>query len=127
MIKKILIVEDEDDVFELLNTIFNDPVDYEVFWAKDGHEALKIAQVEKPAMILLDVLLPGLSGYEVCRLIKSNPALSSVRVLMLSGMTQYQDYQKAQEAGADDFIAKPFSSNTLLKKVEELLTDNRKG
>jgi len=127
MIKKILIVEDEDDIFELLNAIFSNSVDYEVLWAKDGHEALKIAQVENPAIILLDVQLPGLSGYEVCRLIKSNPALSNVRILMLSGMTQYQDCQKAQEAGADDYVTKPFSSYTLLNKVEELLTCNGKG
>lgn len=122
MIRKILLVEDEDDVFELLSAIFNDPMNYEVLWAKDGYEALKITLDENPAVILLDVQLPGLNGYEVCRSIKSNPTLSNVKILMLSGMTQYQDYQKAQEAGADDYITKPFSSNTLLKKVEDLLS-----
>lgn len=126
MIKRILLVEDEDDIFELLNAIFNDSMEYEVLWAKSGFEALKIARDENPIVILLDVQLPDISGYEVCRLIKSNPALSDVRVLMISGMTQYQDYQKAQEVGADDYITKPFSSNTLLKKVEELLTDEGK-
>ena len=127
MIMKILIVEDEDDVCELLKTIFNDHIGYEVLWAKDGHEAIKIARDENPAIILLDVQLPGLTGYEVCRSIKSNPALSNMRVLMLSGMTQYHDQQKAQEAGADEFIIKPFIPNALLEMVEELLNSNEEG
>lgn len=127
MITRILIVEDEDDILELLKTIFNDHLDYEVLCAKDGHEALKIARDENPAIILMDIQLPKNTGYEVCRSIKANPALSNARVLMLSGMTQYNDWQKAREAGADDYITKPFSSNTLLKKVKELLTRDEEG
>jgi DNA-binding response OmpR family regulator len=124
MIKKILIVEDEEDIVGLLDAIFGDLVDYEILYAKDGQEALNIARVDNPNIILLDIQLPGLNGYEVCRLIKSNWALSHIKVLLLSGMTQDSDWLKAQEADADDFIAKPFSSIALLEKVEELLRSN---
>jgi DNA-binding response OmpR family regulator len=127
MIKKILIVEDEEDIVGLLDAIFGDLVNYEILYAKGGQEALNIARVDNPDIILLDIQLPELNGYEVCRLIKSDPALSSTRVLMLSGMAQNHDWLKAQEAGADDYITKPFSSIELLEKVEGLLRSNKRN
>jgi two-component system alkaline phosphatase synthesis response regulator PhoP len=124
MIKKILEVEDEEDIVGLLCAIFSDFVNYETLYVTDGQQALNIARVNNPDIILLDIQLLELTGYEVCRLVKSVPALSHTKVLMLSGMTQDSDWLKAQEAGADDFIAKPFSSIALLEKVEELLRSN---
>jgi len=118
--KKILIVEDEEDVLELLCTILR--LDgYEVLCAKDGEEALSIARLDSQDIILLDIQLPKLNGYEVCKSVKSDAAMSHTKVLMISGMTQSFDRMKAREAGADDFITKPFSSAALLEKVEELL------
>lgn len=122
--KKILIVEDEEDVFELLSEIFDDFRDYGIFCARDGEEALRIVQVDNPDIILLDIQLPKLNGYEVCKSIKSDPTMSHTKVLMLSGMAQNSDRQKSQEAGADGFITKPFSSTELVGKVEELLRNN---
>ena len=124
MIKKILIVEDEEDIVGLLDAIFGELVNYKILYAKDGQEALNIARVDNPDIILLDIQLPGLNGYEVCKLLKSNWALSHIKVLMLSGMTQNYDWLKAQEAGVDDFIAKPFNTISLLEKVEKLLRSN---
>jgi two-component system alkaline phosphatase synthesis response regulator PhoP len=121
VIKKILIVEDEEDIIELLSAIFDDPGGYKVLCARDGEEALRIAQLNNPDIILLDILLPKLNGYQVCKLIKSDPAMSRAKILMLSGMVQTFDRLKALEAGADGYITKPFSSNTLVDKVEELL------
>ncbi len=121
MTKKILIVEDEEDVLELLSEIFGDLREYRVLCARDGEEALRIARGDKPDIILLDIQLPKMNGYEVCRSVKSDPAMSHTKVLMLSGMTQNSNRQKAQEAGADAYIAKPFSSIVLVEKVEELL------
>jgi len=121
--KKILIVEDEEYVLEMLSTIFR-LEGYIVLCAKDGEEALNIARVDNQDIILLDIQLPKLNGYEVCKSIKSDPAMSHTKVLMVSGMTQNFDRMKAQEAGADDYIAKPFSSIVLLEKVEELLRIN---
>ena len=90
----------------------------------DGEEALRIARVDNPDIILLDIQLPRLNGYEVCKSVKSDPTMSHTKVLMLSGMAQNSDRQKAQEAGADGYIAKPFSSIELLEKVEGLLRSN---
>ena len=121
MTKKILIVEDEADVLELLSEIFGELEDYRVLCAKDGEEALKMARLDNPDIILLDIQLPKMNGHEVCKSVKSDPAMSHIKVLMLSGMAQSSNQQKAQEAGADGYIAKPFSSIALVEKVEELL------
>ncbi len=122
--KKILIVEDEEDIIELLSAIFGDLGDYKVLYARDGEEALKIARVDNPDVILLDIQLPKLNGYKICKLIKSDPAMNHIKVLMLSGMAQNSDWLKAQETGADGYIVKPFSSTALIEKLEELLRSN---
>ena len=124
MTKKILIVEDEEDILELLSEVFSDLEDYRILCARDGEEAISIAQVDNPDIILLDIGLPKVNGYDVCKLVKSDPAMSHIKVLMLSGMAQNSDWQKAQEVGADGYIAKPFSSIALVEKVEELLRSN---
>lgn len=124
MNKKILIAEDEEDILELLSAIFGDLGDYEILYAKDGEETLRIARADNPGIILLDIQLPKLNGYEVCKLVKSDPTMSQTKVLMISGMAQNSDWQKAQEAGADRYVIKPFSSIELLEKVEELLKSN---
>jgi CheY-like chemotaxis protein len=121
MTKKILIVEDEEDIIELLSTIFDNIGDSTVFYARDGVEALRIARAHNPDIILLDIQLPRLSGYEVCESIKSDLAMSQIKVLMLSGMTQNSDFQKSYEAGANGYITKPFTSTMLIERVEELL------
>ncbi len=123
-IKKILIVEDEKDILELLLSVFDDFGDYRILSAMDGEEALRLARVDNPDIILLNIQLPRLNGYEVCKSIKSDPTMSHTKVLMLSGMAQNFDQQKAQEAGADGYITKPFSSIELLEKVEGLLRSN---
>ena len=123
-IKKILVVEDEKDILELLLSIFDDFGDYRILSAMDGEEALRLVRVDNPDMILLDIQLPRLNGYEVCKSVKSDPTMSRTKVLMLTGMTQNSDRQKAQEAGADGYITKPFSSIELLEKVEGLLRSN---
>ncbi len=124
MTKKILIVEDEEDILELLSEVFGDLEDYRILCARDGEEALWIAQVDNPDIILLDIGLPKVNGYDVCKLVKSDPAMSHIKVLMISGMAQNSDWQKAQEVGADGYITKPFSSIALVEKVEELLRSN---
>lgn len=121
---KLLIVEDEEDVIELLSTIFDNHGDYGVLYARDGEEALRIARADNPDIILLDVQLPKLNGFKVCQLIKSELVMSHTKVLMLSGMTQNSDYQKSREVGADGYITKPFTSIELIEKVEVLLRSN---
>jgi len=122
--KKILIVEDEKHIIELLCTIFDGLANYRTIYARDGQEALKLARINAPDIILLDIYLPELDGYEVCRFVKSDPTMSHTKVLMISGMAQNSDLLKAQEAGADDYITKPFISTALIEKVEALLGSN---
>ena len=122
--KRILIVEDEKDILELLLSVFDDSRDYRTLSATDGEEALKLARVDNPDIILLDIQLPTLNGYEVCKSVKSDQTMSSTKVFMLSGMTQNSDRQKAQEAGADGYIAKPFNPTELLETVEGLMRSN---
>ncbi|MFC2017670.1 response regulator transcription factor [Chloroflexota bacterium] len=121
MTKKILIAEDEEDIIELLSAILADSGDYEILYARDGEEALRIAGVDNPDIILLDVQLPKLNGYEVCKSVKSGSAMPHTKVLVMSGIVQNYDLLKAQEAGADGYITKPFSPTTLVEKVEALL------
>ena len=118
---RILIVEDEEDILELLFAIFDDLGDYRILCARDGEEALRIAREDNPDVILLDILLPKMNGCDVCKSVKSDPATSHAKVLMISGVVQNSNQQKAQEVGADAFIAKPFDSIVLVEKVEELL------
>ena len=124
MTKKILIVEDEEDILDLLSTIFDDHANYESLYARDGEEALRITRADNPDIILLDIQLPKLNGHEVCKSVKSDPATSRTKVLILSGMAQKSDWLKAREAGADDYVSKPFGSNALVEKVEALLRSN---
>ena len=127
MTKKILIVEDEEDILELFSTTFDTLVDYEINCARDGEEALRIVRVDKPDMILLDIHLPKLDGFRVCETVKSDPAMSHTKILVVSGMVQNSDLLKAQEAGADGYITKPFTLTALVEKVQELLRSNKGG
>jgi CheY-like chemotaxis protein len=122
--KKVLVVEDEKDVLELILSIFDGLGNYQILTAMDGEEAINLAQTDNPDIILLDIQLPRFNGYEVCGYIKSDPTTSHIKILMLSGMAQNSDRQKAKEANADGFINKPFISKELLEKIESLLRGN---
>lgn len=121
MTNKILIVENEMETTGLFCEIFQGLDDYEVCYVVDGYKALVSAGVFKPDVVLLDIQLPDLDGYEVCRLIKTNPLLSGTRVLMISGLEHDPLCYQSQDAGADDCISKPFISWVLLEKIERLL------
>ncbi len=117
----ILIVDDEEPIIELICAIFDDPENYRTICAKDGHEALRIAREDIPDIVLLDICLPILDGYEVCRLIKSEPSMAHTKVLIMSSVAQKSEWLKAKEGGADDYISKPFTSVALIEKVKALL------
>ncbi|MFC1949784.1 PleD family two-component system response regulator [Chloroflexota bacterium] len=121
MTKRILIVDDEEIVIKLLLEIFGGFRDYKILCARDGKEALQMTREDKPDIIILDINIPIIDGYEVCKSVKSDPAMSYIKVLMLSGMAQTFNLQKGQEVGADAYITKPFNTTVLIEKVEELL------
>ena len=120
MAKKILIIEDEISILDLLLAVF-ECEGYELLSANNGEEGLKISREENPDILILDNRLPDIDGIEVCTSLKSDPTTSHTRVLMLSGMAQSSDIQKAYEAKVDAYMTKPFRIETLVGKVEELL------
>ena len=121
MKKKILVVDDEEDIRELIAASLGADDRYDVLFAHDGQQALEIARCEKPDLLLLDVLMPFVNGYEVCRRLKEDPATRDIKVVMLTALAQLQDEWKGREVGADDYFTKPFSPTALLNRVHELL------
>lgn len=117
MSKKILIVDDEDKIRDLVNKyLVNEG--YEVIEASDGYRALELADSEKPDLIVLDWLLPGISGLDVCRQIRQK---SDVPIIMLTARTEEIDKLLGLELGADDYITKPFSLRELTARIRVVL------
>ena len=112
-------VDDNEDILELLSATLGHGDRYRVLLARDGEEALAVALREKPDLIFLDILMPKKDGYEVCRALKSDPNTAQIQVIMLTGLSQEVDRQKALDVGADDYFTKPFSPSALLLKVDE--------
>ncbi len=120
MSKRILMVEDTEDNRQILRDLFA-ATDYELIEATDGAKGLAMAQMHKPDLILMDIQLPVLDGYEVTRRIKENPDLRHIPVIAVTSYALSGDEAKARAAGCDAYIAKPFSPRLLLAKVRELL------
>lgn len=118
--KKILVVEDEPDIAESLDARLG-LADYEVVIAHDGQEGVTKARAEKPDLILLDVMLPKIDGFEVCRILRSESATKNTPVIMLTALQSLGDVDKAFEVGATAYISKPFTNERLLAKVKKLL------
>lgn len=120
MAGRILLVEDNREFRFLLKKFFT-KLGYTVIEAEDGAEGLAKAEQEKPDLILLDVMLPIMDGYEVCRRIRGHPQIASTPILMLTAKDTPQDEKKGFEAGADDYLTKPVDLSTLAERVRSLL------
>jgi two-component system phosphate regulon response regulator PhoB len=119
-VKKILIADDQDGMRRLLRTMLAG-VPYEILEAGDGNEALEVALRERPALVLLDLRMPGLDGLEVCRRLRAVPALRGTAVVMLTAERGPDVQRRAEEIGADAYLTKPFSPLEVCDLVEELL------
>jgi len=117
---RILVVDDVPANVQLLTTYLK-TVGYQVIPARDGEEALALVREAKPDLVLLDVMMPKLNGFEVCKRIKSDEATQYIPVIMVTALNDIEDKIKGQEAGADDFISKPFNKLELLTRVKSLL------
>jgi two-component system phosphate regulon response regulator PhoB len=117
---KILVVDDEPDQVELLETNLT-AAGFEVLTAGSGAEALQQARALHPALILLDVMLPGLDGLEVCKMLREDAATSSIPIIMLTARATEIDRVLGLELGADDYVTKPFSVRELVLRVKKLL------
>lgn len=117
---KILVVDDEPDILDVVR--YNlEKADFEVLTALDGERALKVARSERPALVVLDLMLPGLEGEEICRLLKQDEATRPIPILMLTAKGQEVDRIVGLELGADDYVVKPFSPRELVLRVRAIL------
>lgn len=117
---RILIADDNQQVVELLEANLED-LKAEVKSAADGEATLKLAQDWKPDLLLLDIMMPRMSGFEVCKRLRSNPATKALPVLMVTALDQPVDIERAVEAGTDDFLTKPINKTELLIRVRALV------
>lgn len=118
---KILIAEDEPDIRELVAFMLRF-AGYEVLAASNGEEAVQTASREIPDLVLMDVRMPRMTGYDACRLMKANPNLRDVPVVFLSAKGQEAEIQSGLEAGAEEYLLKPFSPDELTNRVRTILS-----
>ena len=120
MPNRVLIADDNEPNVELLEAYLAG-LDVEVQIAVDGQEALDKAIEFQPDVLLLDVMMPKLSGFEVCQRLKEDPATSRIMILMVTALNELGDIERAVEAGTDDFLSKPVNKVELVKRVENML------
>ena len=116
----VLVIEDEPDIMELIE--FNlKKYNYNVLLANNGEKGLKDARSFEPDLILLDLMLPGIQGIDVCRVIKSDENIKNTPIIILSALGQEEDIVKGLDAGADDYVSKPFSLDILNARIKSVL------
>ena len=120
MSKRILMVEDTEDNRQILRDLFA-ATGYELLEAVDGAEGVAMARLHRPDLILMDIQLPVIDGYEATRRIKADPALSHIPIIAVTSYALSGDEARTRAAGCDGYIAKPFSPRTLLAKVQSFL------
>jgi two-component system, OmpR family, phosphate regulon response regulator PhoB len=118
--RSVLVADDDAALRRLIGTTLGTQ-DFELLQAVDGEEALRVAREQHPQLVLLDVNMPRLDGFEVCRSLKSDPSTSDIKVVMVTARGADADRARARQAGADDYFIKPFSPVQLLNKVYALL------
>ena len=122
MAKKVLVVDDEPNILKSLEFLIS-RAGFDVELAKDGNEALNALQGPPPDLIILDVMMPGFDGYEICERIRSMDDWKTTKVVMLTARGQKTEMERALSVGADEFVAKPFSTRELVAKVKSMLDD----
>jgi two-component system cell cycle response regulator DivK len=122
MSKRILVIEDQEDNRRIVRDLLTS-VGYEIIEAVTGEEGVTAAASHVPDLILMDIQLPGLDGYDTTRRIKANPALRHIPIIAVTSYALSGDDVKAFEAGCDGYVSKPFSPRALLVKIREFLQD----
>ena len=120
MSKRILVIEDHEDNRRILRDLLTS-AGYEPIEAVTGEEGVSLAEIHRPDLILMDIQLPGLDGYEATRQIKASPALRLIPIIAVTSYALSGDDVKAKEAGCDDYVTKPYSPRALLAKIRGYL------
>jgi DNA-binding response OmpR family regulator len=120
--KRVLVVDDEIYILQILE--FSLEVEgFEVITAQNGEEALESAQRDEPDLIVLDIMMPKMDGYEACRQLKSDPRTRDIPIILLSAKGRSIDQELGFEAGAEDYITKPFSPRKLIERIKAILCE----
>ena len=125
LLKKLVIAEDDDAVAHLVSARLGD-AGYLCLRARDGEEALNLVRTELPDLLVLDVMMPNVDGFEVCRRLKSDVLLSRVPILMLTSLAEVDNRVAGLDAGADDYLTKPFDSRELAARIKALIRQSRR-
>src|SRR5215208_539727 len=120
----VLIADDDEEVALLLRTYLK-PLECEILTARDGEEALAVAQARLPAAVLLDVIMPKRSGWEVCQALKAVQRTSHIAVVLVTGRGDVKDRLTGLQVGADDYLVKPFDKEEVLRRIQALITRSR--
>ena len=113
-------VEDQEDNRQIIRDLLS-ATDYEIMEAESGEQALEAVAKQRPDLILMDIQLPGMDGYEATRRIKADPALRSIPIIAVTSYALSGEEQKARAAGCDEYVAKPYSPRQLLAKIRQYL------
>ena len=116
----ILVVDDDQQNLELVQAYLED-IECETVAARDGIEALDLVAHAKPDLILLDVMMPKMSGFEVCRRLKNDPGTSNIPVIMVTALNEFGDIERGIDSGTDDFVSKPINKLELLTRIRTML------
>jgi DNA-binding response OmpR family regulator len=120
----VLVADDDADIRDLV-AFKLEQAEFEVIAVEDGQTALEQARSRQPTLAVLDVSMPGLSGIEVCRMLRADPATAGMLIIMLTARVQEQDVEGGFNAGADDYVTKPFSPRELVSRIQSLLSRTR--
>ncbi len=118
---KVLIVDDNEQNVELLQAYMEEIEGTEISTVPDGVQALHAVAEAKPDLILLDVMMPNMSGFEVCKQLKGDPTTRDIPIIMVTALNESSDYERGMESGADDFLTRPFDRVEFMARVRSLL------
>ncbi len=122
---KVLVVDDEVNITQILEFSIG-AEGFDVITAQNGEEAVEKARREQPDLIILDVMMPKIDGYEACRILKANPLTKNIPVVLLTAKGRDIDKRLGMEVGATDYIVKPFSPHRLIERINQLLSCHKK-
>ena len=120
--RRVLIVDDDQGLVDLLVDVFDKDGRFEIRSANNGFDAGMLVKEFRPDLVVLDVMLPDINGKEVCQRVRSDPTLESVKIICISGMVERNKVQELRDAGADDFLQKPFTVDQVLDRAFSMLS-----